>query len=131
MGTSQRAGARRKRADLIFAAWDPFNNMVRLERNTWESHISPKHPEVSGRDADIKQLIGSPDLIKGNTKMPDVAFFEGFGLRAIVLYESEQFTGGDSFGRIATVYANDGTQPANVGGVLYTGGTESQQVKVK
>jgi hypothetical protein len=126
---AKRSGRREQRADLVFAIEDPYKNIVRLERNTWETHITAKHGDVVGREVDVKNLIASPDVIKGSTKFSDIAFFEGGGLRAIVQYESENFTTGASFAKLNTVYLNDGTKPAFVGGILYTSGTEPKKVK--
>ena len=94
--------ANRKRADLIFATEDPYKNIVRLERDTWERHITKKHEEVGGREFDIRKTIETPDRIKRSTRDQDVVAFEKCDLRAFVQYEALDFEQGNTFGKLTS-----------------------------
>jgi len=88
---TKRPSAREKRADLVFAAEDPYRNIVRLERDTWEGHILAKHDDLPSditKDA-LKEIIEKPDRIRISTSDADMAAFERDDLRALVLYETE------------------------------------------
>jgi hypothetical protein len=112
-------GRRSKREDLVFAVEDPYKNIVRLERYTWDEHITRRHPEVAGTaESVLRALISSPDKIRMSTLDQDVAAFEDGTLRALVLYEDLEFTKGETFGRVTTVYPYTGV-PSSVGKVIF------------
>ena len=66
----------------------------------------------------LRELINSPDRIRESTQDKDAAAFESGTLRALVLYETVNFTQGNDFGRITTIYEDDGG-PAQVGRVIW------------
>lgn len=111
---------------FAFAVEDPYKNIVRLERGTWEKHIILRHPEVSGTSVEtLRRLIESPDRIRRSTQADDMVAFEDGTLRAFVVYDDADFTTGETFGRVSTVYPDTGT-PSTVGPVIYEkkGGTQ-------
>lgn len=117
-------GSRPKRADLIFAAEDPFHNIVRLERFTWENHIVPGHPEVEDtKVAVLKRIVETPDTVHRSAAAADCAIFQGSNLVAVVMYETEDFASSAqhrfTFGRIATVYPQP-IHRAKLLGILYS-----------
>jgi hypothetical protein len=120
---TRRLTARQRRADTVFVSEDPFTNIVRLERSTWEDHISLKHPEVAGRELEVKSLIESPDRVFLG-RYDDTAVFENAALRAAVQYDTTTFfRGGTSgevvTGKVNTVYPNDPHGHPNVRQLIF------------
>lgn len=108
-----------RRADLVFAVEDPFRNIVRLERDSWEIHITRKHPEVDGLEQQARKLIEEPDAIYESTLDMDTAVFESKELRAVVMFEATEYPIGDTFGKVVTVYPNDGKPLSTIGRVIH------------
>jgi hypothetical protein len=118
---TRRKTAREKRGDLIFATEDPYRNIVRLERDTWEVHILPRHDDLpSGTTGEtVRNLIKEPDRIRVSTTDDDVLAFENSTIRALVLYESTDYRSGNTFGRVTTVYPPDESRHPNVGETIW------------
>lgn len=119
-----RKTSREKRRDTVFVAEDPYRNIVRLERDTWENHVLPRHDDIPSDTTGetLKKLIESPCRIRPSTTDEDVLAFENDTLRALVLYEDLNYTSGETFGRVTTVYLPDESRHPNVGDPIWVAG---------
>ena len=116
-------GAKRSRIEPeVFAAEDPYRNIVRLERSTWERHIIQKHQEMAGSEESVKKVVQAPDIIRESTLDRDCVAFENATLRVLALYETTGFAKGLSFGKVTTAYPKGSSGKANVGTVIYRKG---------
>lgn len=48
--------------DYVFEVIDKTKRKIRLTKRQW-SHITIKHPDLSGKEEDIKDALEKPDLI--------------------------------------------------------------------
>lgn len=48
--------------DYIFEVVDKTGRKIRLTKKQW-SHITIKHPDMSGKEEEIKKVLGNPDII--------------------------------------------------------------------
>lgn len=47
--------------EYVLDTTDPEGRRVVLRRNTWKTHILPRHPEMKGRLPEIKSTVEKPD----------------------------------------------------------------------
>ena len=48
--------------EVVFEIIDKTNRKIRLTKKQW-SHITMKHPDLAGKEEEIKQDLENPDLI--------------------------------------------------------------------
>jgi hypothetical protein len=48
---------------LIFETTDPLNNIISLSSDTWENHILPQHPYLTGDELKVQEVVEKPNII--------------------------------------------------------------------
>jgi hypothetical protein len=49
------------KGDLLFEVMTPLGFRVRVSRSYWEWIVAIKHPLMSGRESDVKEVLGKPN----------------------------------------------------------------------
>ena len=61
--------------DSLFEVVTPLGFLVRAHRSHWRMIVSMKHPVMAGREADIRNVLESPDEIRSSRIDPSVYLF--------------------------------------------------------
>ena len=116
----------------IWVTRDRFANEVYLFREDLD-HILDGHPEMAGRESEIKGIVEQPTRIH-EAGTPKTAAFLGpstssnpEGIRVIVGYSSEMYISGNTSGIVVTAYPIDSIQynKPRIGGRIYPPKTET------
>jgi hypothetical protein len=107
---------------------DFYGNPVHCTSDQWHGHIIDPldgHPEMVGREADVKRAIENPEFIKPSTTTGLALAYEGVTsadtIRVIVYYENPAIIhAGATAGKVVTAYPDDPSYPSNVGKPIYT-----------
>jgi hypothetical protein len=107
---------------------DLYGNTVQCTSNQWTGHIIEPldgHPEMAGREHDVKKAIEDPEFIRPSTKTGVAFAFERVTssetIRVIVYYEDPaMITAGATSGKVATAYPDDPAYSSQVGFPIYT-----------
>jgi len=109
----------------LFQTTDVWGNTVHCTQDNWTTHIIVEHPELLGREADVKKAIEDPDRVSPSTKTG-----QAFGLekdiaaqtiRAITYYDDPIVReAGATKGQLGTAYVVDTVNYASrVGAPIY------------
>jgi hypothetical protein len=117
----------------IWTESDIFGNQVDLFASDWE-HAVDGHPEVAGREDEVRAAIANPVLVVEAGFPKSAAFYRistigPEGMRVLVEYTRETFPDGNATGFVTTAYPIDSTafpQP-RLGGQLWPVGTAWNQ----
>lgn len=100
--------------DLAFEVATPLGFTVRCTRAHWEFIATQKHPSMSGREADVRQVLADPDEIRRSRKDPGVyLFYRADTLRWLCAVARRE----DGYGFVITAYPTDAIK---AGEVLWT-----------
>jgi hypothetical protein len=115
---------------VIFDINEFYGNVVKLHASTWVDHVLVEHPQMSGYEALVQQVLKDPYEIRRSTlynigaafiSEPKVVPAFPEGIRVLVRYEDAFYEGGASSGLVATSYPIDliGYQRPNLGATIY------------
>lgn len=107
---------------------DFYGNPVHCTSAQWHGHIIDPlegHPEMVGREAEVKKAIEDPEFIKPSTTTGLALAYESVTsadtIRVIVYYDNPAtIQAGGTTGKVATAYPDDPAYPSNVGRPIYT-----------
>jgi hypothetical protein len=79
----------------LFRVPDPFQNMIELDRESWE-HILEGHPDMRGLRRALENTVRNPGAVYLSTKSDEALLFHGYNLlapdqriiRVVITYES-------------------------------------------
>jgi hypothetical protein len=60
--------------EILFSEATPLGFAVRTTREYW-SLINKKHPEIAGKEAELRQALREPHLVRRSAKDPSVYLF--------------------------------------------------------
>lgn len=111
----------------IFATTDFYGNQVHCTAENWTGHIIEPldgHPELSGREHEVKKAIEDPDAIRHSTKTGMALSFErktvADTVRAIVYYSDQTLIkAGATFGWVGTAYPVNSAYSSQVSAPIY------------
>ena len=111
-----------KRGKKILSTADPLGNVVIMTDTTWRH--TAKHG-MSGRLADVKSAIETPETIKESTKQFPAFGFErkstsGDEVRVVVAYETPNLFTGAETGYVSTAYPIYPTVNSAIGKIVWT-----------
>jgi hypothetical protein len=105
-----------KKHIYVWESTDFFGNLVSLKTQTWAEHILDGHPEMTGHEQLVMELLRDPDEVCMSTHYDTAAVFiselgvigaEGF--RVVVPYDHRAYEKGAATGKVATAYPIDST----------------------
>lgn len=109
----------------LFKTTDVWGNTVHCTQDNWTTHIIVEHPELVGREADVKKAIEDPDRASPST-ITGQAFglekeFASQTIRAITYYDDPLVReAGATEGRLGTAYIVDTVNyTSRVGAPIY------------
>jgi hypothetical protein len=59
----------------IFLEVTPLGDRVELTRDRWREIVRFKHPALAGHEADVRDCVRDPDVIRASAKDPDVHLY--------------------------------------------------------
>lgn len=79
---------------LLFSQQTPLGHQVVLSRDRWREIVRFKHPSMTGHEAEVRECLRDPELVRENLKDPGVHLYYRASGRAYVCV----VTGGDATG---------------------------------
>jgi hypothetical protein len=120
--------AAKKSVKPHIATNDYWGNAVHCTQANWVGHIiepTDGHPEMTGREHDVRKAIEDPDIIRPSTKTGKAFAFERITtadtIRVIVFYDDPvTIKAGRTYGWVGTAYPDDPAYTSQVGSPIYT-----------
>jgi hypothetical protein len=70
------------RRRVVFSEATPLGYRVTLTRDRWREIVRFKHPALAGKEAELRDCVREPDLIRASAKDPGVhLLYRGVGSR--------------------------------------------------
>jgi hypothetical protein len=63
------------RQRLVFVETTPLGHRVSLTRDRWREIVRFKHPALAEHEADVRDCVRDPDLVRASAKDPDVHLY--------------------------------------------------------
>jgi hypothetical protein len=60
---------------VIFAETTPLGQRVVLTRDRWREIVRFKHPALAGHEAEVRECLRDPEVIRQSAKDPDVHLY--------------------------------------------------------
>jgi len=60
---------------VLFRETTPLGHRVSLTRDRWREIIRFKHPALAGHEAELRQRVRDPELIRASVKDPEVHLY--------------------------------------------------------
>src|SRR5436305_992968 len=60
---------------LVFAETTPLGHRVVLTRDRWREITRYKHPALAGHEADVRECVRDPEVVRASDKDPDVQMY--------------------------------------------------------
>lgn len=79
---------------LLFSQQTPLGHQVVLSRDRWREIVRFKHPSMTGHEAEVRECLRDPELVRESLKDPGVHLYYRASGRAYVCV----VTGGDATG---------------------------------
>jgi hypothetical protein len=116
--------------DYIISTSDFYGNVVGLSKDTWETHITPFHKEMTGHIVPVKITIQKPSLIMRSRNFGNRLIFQASNLllprqnivRVVVEYDDIALAlTGNSAGDVVTAFAPSADKEfqGNLGEIIY------------
>jgi hypothetical protein len=69
---------------LVFVETTPLGHRVTLTRDRWREIVRFKHPALAGLEAEVRDCVRDPDVIRASVKDPSVHLYYRLGARGHV-----------------------------------------------
>jgi hypothetical protein len=120
---------------LVFETSDRWGSSVVCTQSNWETHIVAGHPELLGREDDVRKTIEDPDRVSPST-LTGRAFghektMESETIRAIVYYDNPSLIfDGTTTAQVGTAYIVDTVNySSRVGSAIYVKSIEKPETE--
>jgi hypothetical protein len=92
-------------ADWLFDVLTPLGFRVHVPRSYWSIIITEKHPAMAGREADVVEILRSPEEVRVSRVDPNVHLFYRLEKPGRWICAVAKRTNGDGF--LITTYPTD------------------------